>query len=165
MTSVTPTSQNRETFKNLLRENKDLFSSPLLHSRFGEISAMLDSHHNSLTALDEINVVLFDYNETVDISNATDLIYLPAQENDVVNLQNGSTTKSVKVLSTGVEVNSTSYGLGSAFVLGDRKFTVYGLGGALLNGEDSSTYTLTPSTTAVNEGDTCLLYTSPSPRD
>ena len=154
MTSVTPTSQNRETFKNLLRENKDLFSSPLLHSRFGEISAMLDSHHNSLTASDEINVVLFDYNETVDISNATDLIYLPAQENDVVNLQNGSTTKEVKVLSTGVEVNSTSYGLGSAFVLGDRKFTVYGLGGALLNGEDSSTYTLTPSTTAVNEGDT-----------
>ena len=154
MTSATPTSQNRATFKNLLRENKDLFSSPLLHSRFGEISAMLDSHHNSLTASDEINVVLFDYNETVDISNATDLIYLPAQENDVVNLQNGSTTKSVKVLSTGVEVNSTSYGLGSAFVLGDRKFTVYGLGGALLNGEDSSTYTLTPSTTAVNEGDT-----------
>ena len=154
MTSATPTSQNRATFKNLLRENKDLFSSPLLHSRFGEISAMLDSHHNSLTASDEINVVLFDYNETVDISNATDLIYLPAQENDVVNLQNGSTTKEVKVLSTGVEVNSTSYGLGSAFVLGDRKFTVYGLGGALLNGEDSSTYTLTPSTTAVNEGDT-----------
>ena len=42
MTSVTPTSQNRATFKNLLRENKDLFSSPLLHSRFGEISSMLD---------------------------------------------------------------------------------------------------------------------------
>ena len=154
MTASIPTLQNKETFKNLLRENKSLFSSSILSSRFGEISGMLNSYHNSLTELDELNVILFDYNDTVDISNSTDLVYLPGLENDVINLQNGSTTKEVKILSNGVEVNSTTYGLGSAFVLGDRKFTVYGLGGALLNGETSPSYTLTSSTTACNEGDT-----------
>ena len=154
MTRVFPTSQNKETFKAHLRTYKNIFSSPILSARFEEISGVLNSYHNSLTATDYLNVILFDYGDTVDISNSMDLIYLPGLENDVINLQNGSTTKEVKILSNGVEVNSTTYGLGSAFVLGDRKFTVYGLGGALLNGETSPTYTLTPNTTAVNEGDT-----------
>ena len=88
-----------------------------------------------------------------------DLIYLPGLENDVINLQNGSTTKEVKILSNGVEVNSTTYGLGSAFVLVIESLPFMDWEEPL-NGEPP-THTLTPNTTAVNEGDT-ITFTLPT---
>jgi hypothetical protein len=155
MTSFFPTSQNKETFKNFLRENKDTFSSSIISARYEEISGMLNSHHNSLTATDELNIILFDYNDTVDISNTTNLIYLPGLENDVVNLQSGSETKSVKIKSNGAEVDSTTYGFGQYFTIDGKNYVVWGLGGLLLNEQPPSSepsYTVTPSATSVNEG-------------
>ena len=147
-----PTSQNKETFKNYLRENKNVFSSNILSARFEEITPLLNAYHNSLTSGTLLNMILFDYGDTVNITNSTDIIYLPGLENDVVNLTNGSSTKAVKIKSNGVEVDSTTYGLGQYFTIGTKKYIVWGLGGALLNGSSGPSYTVTSSVTSADEG-------------
>ena len=152
MTASIPTLQNKETFKNLLRENKDKFSSSIVGARFQDISPMLLGYHNSLTSTSDLDLLLFDYGDTVDISNAAQLVYIPGLENDVINLTNGSTTKAVKVTSNGVEVDSNNYTLGYSFSIGDKVYTLYGVGGVLLNAQSGPTYTATTSSTAVDEG-------------
>ena len=147
-----PTSQNKETFKNYLRENKNVFSSNILSARFEEITPLLNAYHNSLTSGTLLNMILFDYGDTVNITNSTDIIYLPGLENDVVNLTNGSSTKAVKIKSNGVEVDSNTYGLGQYFTIGTKKYIVWGLGGALLSGSSGPSYTVTQSVTSANEG-------------
>ncbi len=147
-----PTSQNKETFKNYLRENKNVFSSNILSARFEEITPLLNAYHNSLTSGTLLNMILFDYGDTVNIANSTDIIYLPGLENDVVNLTNGSSTKAVKIKSNGVEVDSNTYGLGQYFTIGTKKYIVWGLGGALLSGSSGPSYTVTQSVTSANEG-------------
>lgn len=152
MTASIPTLQNKETFKNLLRENKDKFSSSIVGARFQDISPMLLGYHNSLTSTSDLDLLLFDYGDTVDISNAAQLVYIPGLENDVINLTNGSTTKAVKVTSNGIEVDSNNYTLGYSFSIGDKVYTLYGVGGVLLNAQSGPTYTATTSSTAVDEG-------------
>jgi hypothetical protein len=152
MTSTFPTSQNKETFKNYLRENKNKFSSSIVGARFQDISPMLAGYHNSLTDSTDLDLLLFNYGDTVDISNAAQLIYIPGLANDVINLTNGSTTKAVKVTSNGVEVDSYSYTLGYSFSIGDRVYTLYGVGGVLLNAQSGPTYTATVSSASINEG-------------
>ena len=92
-----PTTQNKETFKNYLRQNKSVFSSNILSARFEEITPILNSYHNSIKSGTLLNMILFDPFDTVDVSNSTDIIYLPGLENDVINLKNGSQTKTVKI--------------------------------------------------------------------
>lgn len=157
MTASIPTSQNKETFKNLLRENKDKFSSSIVGARFQDISPMLLGYHNSLTSSSDLDLLLFDYGDTVDISNAAQLVYIPGLENDVINLTNGSTTKAVKVTSNGVEVDSNNYTLGYSFSIGDKVYTLYGVGGVLLNAQSGPTYTATASSTSVNEGSSVTI--------
>ena len=139
-----PTKQNKETFKNYLS------------ARFEEIKPILDAYHNSIKSGTQLNMILFDPFDTVDVSNSTELIYLPGLENDVINLKNGSETKTVKIKSNGVEVDSTTYGLGQYFTINSKNYIVWGLGGVLLNGQPPSSdpsYFVTPSATSVNEGD------------
>ena len=155
MTLSLPTTQNKETFKNYLRQNKNVFSSNILSARFEEITPILNSYHNSLKSGTMLNMILFDPFDTVDISNSTEIIYLPGLENDVINLKNGSETKVVKIKSNGVEVDSTTYGLGQYFTIDGKNYIVWGLGGVLLNGQSPSSgpsYFVTPSVTSVNEG-------------
>ena len=155
MTSFFPTTQNKETFKNYLRENKNIFSSSIVSARFEEISPMLIGYHNSLTNNSPLDLILFDYGDTVDISNSAQLVYIPGLENDVINLTNGSTTKSLKVKSNGVEVDGSTYTLGTYFDIGDQSYIVWGLGGILLNAQTVSSgpsYTVLESSTTVNEG-------------
>ena len=113
---------------------------------------MLLGYHNSLTSTSDLDLLLFDYGDTVDISNAAQLVYIPGLENDVINLTNGSTTKAVKVTSNGIEVDSNNYTLGYSFSIGDKVYTLYGVGGVLLNAQSGPTYTATTSSTAVDEG-------------
>jgi hypothetical protein len=150
-----PTKQNKETFKNYLREQKSVFSSNILSARFEEIKPILNAYHNSIKSGTQLNMILFDPFDTVDISNSTELVYLPGLENDVINLKNGSETKTVKIKSNGVEVDSTTYGLGQYFTINSKNYIVWGLGGVLLNGQPPSSgpsYFVTPSVTSVNEG-------------
>jgi hypothetical protein len=151
-----PTTQNKETFKNYLRQNKSVFSSNILSARFEEITPILNSYHNSIKSGTLLNMILFDPFDTVDVSNSTDIIYLPGLENDVINLKNGSQTKTVKIKLNGVEVDSTTYGLGQYFTIGSKNYIVWGLGGLLLNGQPPSSgpsYFVTSSVASVNEGD------------
>jgi hypothetical protein len=152
MTSAFPTSQNKETFKNYLRENKNKFASSTVRARFQDVSPMLLGYHNSLTSTSNLDLLLFDYGDTVDISNAAQLIYIPGLANDVINLTNGSTTKAVKFTSNGVQVDSNNYTLGYSFSIGDKVYTLYGVGGVLLNAQSGPTYTATTSSTSVDEG-------------
>jgi hypothetical protein len=156
MTLSLPTTQNKETFKNYLRQNKSVFSSNILSARFEEITPILNSYHNSIKSGTLLNMILFDPFDTVDVSNSTDIIYLPGLENDVINLKNGSQTKTVKIKLNGVEVDSTTYGLGQYFTIGSKNYIVWGLGGLLLNGQPPSSgpsYFVTSSVASVNEGD------------
>lgn len=154
MTSIFPTSQNKETFKAYLRTYKDKFSDNILSGKFEQISNLLNGYHNSLTNSTQLEVVLFDYGETVDVSTANNLLYIPGLENDVINLKNGSSTKSLKFISSGVQVDSINYTLGTKFAIGNKNYTVYGVGGILLYSEGLPTYNITPSATSVDEGDT-----------
>ena len=157
-----PTSTNKRTFKAFLRTYKDEFSSNVLKSDFSEISGMLWGYHNSLTSDTSVDVLTFDYNDTIDVTNTNNLIYIPGLENDVINLTNGSTTKSVKILSNGVEVDSTTYTLGQYFDIGSQTYIVWGLGGALLNAQSVSqssnpSYSVFPDVTSVNEGSSVVF--------
>lgn len=152
MTSIFPANQNKETFKAYLRTYKDKFSDNILSSRFKEVSGMLNAYHNSLTPNTNIEVILFDYSDTVNISNRSNLLYIPGLENDVINLRNGSTTKSIKITSNGVEVDSTQYTIGTSFLIENKTYTVYGTGGVLLYSQGVPTYSITESSTSVNEG-------------
>lgn len=155
MTSIFPSSQNKETFKAYLRTYKDKFSDNILSAKFEQISNMMIGYHNSLTNDTNIEVLLFDYNDTINVSNTGNFLYIPGLENDVINLTNGSTTKSLKVKSNGVEVDGSTYTLGTHFDIGDQSYIVWGLGGILLNAQTVSSgpsYTVLESSTTVNEG-------------
>ena len=157
MTRLLPTSSNKETFKAYLRTHKDEFSSNIVGAKFDEIRGMLAGYHNSLTDTTNLDVVLFDYGDTVDISNSAQLVYIPGLENDVINLTNGSTTKAVKVTNSGVQVDSNNYTLGTSFSIGSNVYTLYGVGGVLLNSNAGPTYTATASATAINEGSSVTI--------
>lgn len=158
MTLSLPTSQNKETFKNYLRTYKDRFSSPILSSRFEEVSPIMLSYASGITSATKVDVALFDNAETIIVGVGTtnvtgeDLIYLPGLENDFVNLQVGNTSVTINFTSSGISIGNTSYSVGGGFSLEDKFFTVKGVGGVLLQSGNTPTYSVTASTSSVNEG-------------
>lgn len=158
MTLSLPTSQNKETFKNYLRTYKDRFSSPILSSRFEEVSPIMLSYASGITSATKVDVALFNNAETIIVGVGTtnvsgeDLIYLPGLENDFVNLQVGNTSVTINFTSSGISIGNTSYSVGGGFSLEDKFFTVKGVGGVLLQSGNIPTYSVTASTSSVNEG-------------
>lgn len=157
-TRILPTSQNKETFKAHLRAYKNVFSSPILSARFEEVSPIMVSYVSGITSAVNVDVALFDNAGTINVGFGTDevtgnnLIYIPGLENDFVNLQVGSATTTLYFTSTGFSIGGNSVSIGSGFELGNKYFTVKGLGGGLLESGDVPTYTITPSALSVDEG-------------
>ena len=155
---VLPSSQNKETFKAHLRSYKNVFSSPILSARFEEVSPIMLSYASGITSATNVDVALFDNAGTIVVGvgstsvSGNNLIYLPGLENDFVNLQVGSSTKTLTFTSTGFNVDGSAVSIGGGFELGNKYFTVKGLGGGLIQGGNTPTYSITPSTTNVNEG-------------
>jgi len=158
MTLSLPTSQNKETFKNYLRTYKDRFSSPILSSRFEEVSPIMLSYASGITSSTKVDVALFDNAGTIIVGVGTtnitgeDLIYLPGLENDFVNLQVGNASVTINFTSSGISIGNTSYSVGGGFSLEDKFFTVKGIGGVLLQSGNTPTYSVIASTSSVNEG-------------
>lgn len=158
---VLPSSQNKETFKAHLRSYKNVFSSPILSARFEEVSPIMLSYASGITSATNVDVALFDNASTIVVGvgstsvSGNNLIYLPGLENDFVNLQVGSSAKTLTFTSTGFNVDGSAVSIGGGFELGDKYFTVKGLGGGLIQGGNippPPVYNITPSTTNVNEG-------------
>lgn len=158
---VLPSSQNKETFKAHLRSYKNVFSSPILSARFEEVSPIMLSYASGITSATNVDVALFDNAGTIVVGvgstsvSGNNLIYLPGLENDFVNLQVGSSTKTLTFTSTGFNVDGSAVSIGGGFELGNKYFTVKGLGGGLIQGGNippPPVYNITPSTTNVNEG-------------
>jgi hypothetical protein len=155
---VLPSSQNKETFKASLRSYKNVFSSPILSARFEEVSPIMLSYASGITSATKVDVALFDNAGTITVGVGTDevtgenLIYLPGLENDFVDLQVGGASTTINFTSTGISIGGTSYGVGGGFSLEDKFFTVKGVGGTLLQSGNTPTYSVTESSTSVNEG-------------
>lgn len=154
-----PTLENRNHFKQYLRHFKKKFDSDIQSLNLEHIRDMLGQEDTTLPDNTPVKVVLFDNNGTVDISSAVsnnDYIYFPALAGDRLRVQFSS--NSYDFIFEGDEdgfvYNDTTYALNDRLILDGKEFTVKGLGGVLLETEDSPTYTLTPNTTSVNEGDT-----------
>jgi hypothetical protein len=138
-----------------------VFSSPILSARFEEVSPIMLSYVSGITSATNVDVALFDNAGTIVVGvgstnvSGNNLIYLPGLENDFVNLQVGSSTKTLTFTSTGFNVDGSAVSIGGGFELGNKYFTVKGLGGGLIQGGNippPPTYSITPSTTNVNEG-------------
>lgn len=155
---VLPSSQNKETFKAHLRSYKNVFSSPILSARFEEVSPIMLSYASGITSATNVDVALFDNAGTIVVGvgstsvSGNNLIYLPGLENDFVDLQVGGASTTINFTSTGISIGGTSYGVGGGFSLEDKFFTVKGVGGTLLQSGNTPTYSITESSTSVNEG-------------
>ena len=152
---MTVTSNNVLGFKEYLKNNKEAFKSNIIPAYMGDISASLGGVFPTGTnALTPIKVILFDYNETVDIQNELlngDYVYLPGTSNDKVRLQNGSAYTDFNFDANG---DVTGQLLGNYYVVGGYRLQLLNIGGGLYQSSAAPTYTMTQSATSINEGDT-----------
>ena len=154
-----PTLQNRNHFKQYLRYFKDRFDSDIQTVTLEQLRDMFGQEDTSLANNTDVKVVLFDNFGTVDISSAVSdntLVYFPALPGDRLTVQFSS--KSYDFVfegdEDGITYNGTTYNtVNDSFTVGDRIFTIKGLGGVLVQSSPAPVYSA------------CLLYTSPSPRD
>jgi len=154
-----PTLENRNHFKQYLRHFRKKFDSDIQTLDLEHIRDMMGQEDTSIPDNTPVKVVLFDNFGTVDISSEVsnnDYIYFPALAGDrlTVKFSSNSYDFTFEGDEDGFVYNNTTYTLNDRLIVDGKKFTVKGLGGVLLETEDSPTYTLTPSTTSVNEGDT-----------
>ena len=152
---MTVTSNNVLGFKEYLKNNKEAFKSNIIPAYMGDISASLGGIFPTGTnALTPIKVILFDYNETVDIQNELlegDYVYLPGTSNDKVRLQNGSAYTDFNFDANG---DVTGQLLGNYYIVGGYRLQLLNIGGGLYQSSAAPTYTMTQSATSINEGDT-----------
>lgn len=159
MTNVTST--NKKYFKNYLRSNKKLFTSKYLSYSVKRIKSLLNSYDQNLNEELDLKILNFDSGDVVNLrGNIFDgqYLYLPGLENDIIQLKHGSDSIILGFDSYGrFYYNNYLIPLGTQINLDGKRFTVKGLGGALLSVEDippGPTYNINTSSTAVNEGDT-----------
>ena len=152
---MTVTSNNVLGFKEYLKNNKEAFKSNIIPAYMGDISASLGGTFPAGTnALTPIKVILFDYNETVDIQNELlngDYVYLPGTSNDKVRLQNGSAYTDFNFDANG---DVTGQIVGNYYVVGGYRLELISIGGGLYQSSAAPSYTMTQSATSLNEGDT-----------
>ena len=156
-----PTNDKKESFKAQLRTYKPLFSSHILGANFYEISPIVTNVVSGIAATTKVDVPLFDFADTITVGagathvSGDNLIYLPGLEGDGVYLNVGSSTAAINFTSTGINIGGYSFGLNQGFAVGDKFFTVKGIGGLLIQGGNppaGPTYTVTQSATSVDEG-------------
>ena len=156
-----PTNAKKESFKAQLRTYKPLFSSNILGANFYEISPIVTNVVSGIAATTKVDVPLFDFADTITVGagathvSGDNLIYLPGLEGDGVYLNVGSSTAAINFTSTGINIGGYSFGLNQGFAIGDKFFTVKGIGGLLIQGGNppaGPTYTVTQSATSVDEG-------------
>ena len=152
---MTVTSNNVLGFKEYLKNNKEAFKSNIIPAYMGDISASLGgSFPIGTNALTPIKVILFDYNETVDIQNELlegDYVYLPGTSNDKVRLQNGSAYTDFNFDANGDVTGQT---VGNYYVVGGYRLELLNIGGGLYQSSAAPGYTMSQSTTSLNEGET-----------
>jgi len=152
-----PTLQNRTNFKTYLRHFKDKFTSVLQKVPHFYIKDMLSYESSGISTTTDVNVVIFDNEDTVGVTtvvNNNELIYIPALPGDEVTLSIGSSSYTFNFIDEdgGIEYNGTTYGLGDSISLGNKNLIVKGLGGGLLQPSDPPVYSLGVSTTSISEG-------------
>jgi hypothetical protein len=164
-----PSNSNRIAFKNYLRANKEKFTSGIQTCVLGDIQDVILSISSGIDTSQITRVIIFDDNERIGLStilNQKQLFYVPALPNDSIIIGVGTDgDPGIKSSSgyrldfvgdgQGIRYENQVFGLNSVIGLGtDTSLTVLGLGGGLFLPGDPPTYSLTQSTTTVNEGGT-----------
>ena len=153
-----PTLQNRNHFKQYLRYFKNRFDSDIQTVTLEQLRDMFGQEDTSLVNNTDVKVVLFDNLGTVDISSAVSdnsLVYFPALPGDRLTVQISSKSYSFVFEGDedGITYDGTTYNtINDSFTVGDRVFTIKGLGGVLVQSSPAPTYSIGVSTTRVNEG-------------
>ena len=153
-----PTLQNRNHFKQYLRYFKDRFDSDIQTVPLEQLRDMFGQEDTTLANNTDVKVVLFDNFGTVDISSAVSdntLVYFPSLPGDRLTVQFSS--KSYDFVfegdEDGITYNGTTYNsVNDSFTVGDKIFTIKGLGGVLVQSSSAPAYSVGVSTTNVNEG-------------
>ena len=151
-----PTLAQRNSFKTWLRHNKPKFANTTIPEFY--LDDILSSTASGISTTDNVRVIPFNNFETVDITTdeANDtLFYLPALPGDRVTVSFGSTSVLLTMSGEdgGVIKDGSTYTLNQNIPIArGRALTVKGLGGALIQGGSTPTYSITESSTSVNEG-------------
>ena len=153
-----PSLQNRSHFKTWLRKFKDKFTSNIQVAPEFYIDDMLSSKASGISTTDNVNILVVDNRENVSITTAfnnDELIYIPALSGDTITVGIGTSSIPLKFGNEGsaITYEGVSYGLNDSIAISStRSLTIKGLGGALIQGGSSPTYSITESSTSVNEG-------------
>ena len=164
-----PTINDRISFKNYLRANKQKFTSGVQTCVLGQIQDSILTISSGIDTSQVTRVIIFDDGERVGLStvlNERQLFYVPALPDDSIIVGVGTDgdagAKSYRGYKLtfvgdgqGVKYGNTTYGLNSTIGLGtDVSLTILGLGGGLFLPGDPPSYSITPSSTSVYEGST-----------
>jgi hypothetical protein len=164
-----PTQDNRLSFKTYLRANKQKFTSGIQTCILGDIQNAILTINSGIDTSQVTRVILFDDGERVGLSTVLEekqLFYVPGLPDDSIIIGVGTDGEGIgksyrgyKLTfvgdGQGIQYGNQVYGLNSTIGLGtDASLTILGLGGGLFLPGDPPTYTITPSSTNVNEGDT-----------
>lgn len=153
-----PSLQNRSHFKTWLRKFKDKFTSNIQVAPEFYIDDMLSSKASGISTTDNVNILVVDNRENVSITTAfnnDELIYIPALSGDTITVGIGTSSIPLKFGNEGsaITYEGVSYGLNDSIAISStRSLTIKGLGGALIQGGSTPTYSITESSTSVNEG-------------
>jgi len=153
-----PSLQNRTNFKTYIRHFRNKFNNVLQKLPEYWIDNMLSSKAAGITTDTDVNVVIFDNQDTVAITTAfnnDELIYIPALSGDYITLDIDSSLLTFEFGAEGESFtyDGVSYGLNDTIAISTtRTLTVKGLGGLLLQGGNTPTYTVGVSTTIISEG-------------
>ena len=153
-----PTLQNRSHFKTWLRYFRDKFTSNIQVAPEFYIDDILTSKASGISTTDNVNILIVNNRENISITTAfnnDELIYIPALSGDTINVGIGTSTLALKFGDEGgaITYDNVSYGLNDNIAISStRSLTVKGLGGLLLQGGNTPTYSITESSTSVNEG-------------
>ena len=153
-----PSLQNRSHFKTWLRRFKDKFTSNIQVAPEFYIDDMLSSKASGISTTDNVNILVVDNRENVSITTAfnnDELIYIPALSGDTITVGIGTSSIPLKFGNEGsaITYEGVSYGLNDSIAISStRSLTIKGLGGALIQGGSTPTYSITESSTSVNEG-------------
>ena len=151
-------STTKHAFKEWLREYKKMFGpDPTIPDYMGTVSKFLTSSQTGVTSdpAKPVNIVLWEtFDETVDLTGnfvIGEYYYFPALTNDQVKIKNGGSTVTLDFDDDGKIRNKN---LGDYIDIGDVRLTLRGFGGTLGQAGQGVTYAISPSATAVNEGQT-----------
>jgi len=153
-----PSLQNRSHFKTWLRYYKDKFTSNIQVAPEFYIDDILTSKASGISTTDNVSILIVDNRENISITTAfnnDDLIYIPALSGDTITVGIGTSSLALKFGDEGspITYDGVSYSLGDSIAISTtRSLSIRGLGGLLLQGTNTPTYSVGVSTTIVSEG-------------